>query len=261
MAERTLQVENRIRNGEAVIASGQTHRDLIAPLASARLEGLSASAASKLIDVLCGLLERAGEALGAAEDRQVAELADDVVPRAARDAHAAVLIARYTSARDRVGNTLGAEGLRRYGVESPATRTPRALVSQTENAVKLLRNDAVDLDDGIGPSVSTKKIAGSLTEAVTPLAEVLEALRIEERENEASMTARDRAIDEWTLVYQGVASMLSGLYGLAGRPDLAERIRPTVRRATGLDQPEPAPVPSGGGESGTDTGADPGGAG
>lgn len=243
MAERTLQIENRIRNGEAVVASGRTHRDVISALVAARAEGLPEKDVKRIIDALCDTLERTTDALGVAEDRHVAELADDVAPKKQRDAYAAKLIALYVGVRSRVENALGAEGLGRYGLESPASRTPRALVSQVESAIKLLRKDVSDLDDGIGPAVSTTKVAAALAEAVGPLAEVLATLRVEERENEATMTARDRAIVEWTEVYQGVASTLSGLYLLAGRADLAERIRPTVRRAQGLDEPAPGPEP------------------
>lgn len=129
MAERTLQVENRIRNGEAVVASGRTHRDLIAPLVAPRLD-LSANEVKKLMDALCESLERSSDALGVAEDRHVEELADDVPQRAARDALVVKLVALFTSVRGRTENALGSEALSRYGLESPASRTPRALITQ-----------------------------------------------------------------------------------------------------------------------------------
>lgn len=104
--------------------------------------------------------------------------------------------------------------------------------------------------------MSTKKAADALDAAVAPLREVMQGMLVDERENEAALTARDRAIAEWAIIYQGVANMLSGLYRLAGRDDLADRIRPTVRRAEGLDQPpaEPEPIVGGGD---TDPAADP----
>jgi hypothetical protein len=60
----------------------------------------------------------------------------------------------------------------------------------------------------------------------------------EERENEGALTDRDRALEDWRTVYQGVATTLSGLYRLAGREDLAERMR-SVHGSTapsGLDR-------------------------
>src|SRR4051794_19389800 len=57
----------------------------------------------------------------------------------------------------------------------------------------------------------------------------------EARELEKALGARDQAVELWTEVYQGVATALSGLYRLAGRKDLADRVRPTSRTLSGED--------------------------
>lgn len=252
MAERSLQVVNRIRNGEAVVASGRTHRDLIAPRVAQRVEELSVDDVKKLIDGLCNTLERASDVLGAAEDRHVAELADDVPLRAERDALVDLVVARYIGARSRVEAALGIGGLKRYGLESPASRTPRMLISQTQNAVNLLRSDVTDIDDGLEP-ISTTKIADALAGPLARLEQVIKDLTREQREAEGTLTLRDRAIEEWSAIYQGVANLLAALYVLAGRKDLAERVRPTLRRSAGLEPPPP-PEPIG---DGGDPAADP----
>ncbi|NLL14852.1 MAG: hypothetical protein GX267_15720 [Fibrobacter sp.] len=43
----------------------------------------------------------------------------------------------------------------------------------------------------------------------------------------------DQKIAEWKNSNVGVASILAGFYQLAGSIDLADRIRPTVRKTTG----------------------------
>lgn len=239
MAQRTMQVENRLRNGDAVVASGRTHRDVIAAAVAKRLEVLSEKEVKKLIDAICARLELAGNVLGVAEDQHVAEQADDVVPRQARDAAMQNLLGLYARVRNRVENALGDPGLARYGLDGATPRTASGLASRMESSIKLMRRDPAVLDDGLGDPVSTTKLATNLAAALAPLTAALESLRTEERENEAALTDRDRALGEWTGVYQGVATLLSGLYRLAGRDDLADRIRPTERRASGLETPPP----------------------
>ncbi len=245
MAQRSMQVENRVRNGEAVVASGRTHRDIIAPAAADRLDVLSAKEIAKIIDALCSSLELVTGALGAAEDRCVAEQADDIEPRQKRDRAVVKLLTLQIRVRSRIENALGDEGLARYGLDGPSPRTPNALASRLENTVNLLRSDPTELDDGLGEVLPTAKLADTLEAALAPLTEALGTLVVEERENEAALTDRDRAIIEWTLVYQSVATILSGLYRLAGRDDLAERIRPTERRASGLESAPADEAPTG----------------
>ncbi len=166
----------------------------------------------------------------------MAEQADDVVLDSARNESRDALLTLYQRVRARVEAALGDDGLARYGLDSPAPRPPMQLRSRVETTIGLLREDPVDLEDGLGDPVSTTTIAEKLEAALAPLASALDGLRREERENEGALTARDRAIEAWMVVYQGVATTLSGLYRLADRHDLASRIRPTARRTSGKDQ-------------------------
>ena len=58
----------------------------------------------------------------------------------------------------------------------------------------------------------------------------------------------------WAVVYPGIADSAAALFTLAGRPELAERVRPTARRRSGVPEeedtesttpapPEPPPAP------------------
>jgi hypothetical protein len=46
---------------------------------------------------------------------------------------------------------------------------------------------------------------------------------------------RDRAITAWSDAYQGTATALEGLYRRAGWKELAEKVRPTIRKLRGDD--------------------------
>jgi len=245
MAQRTTLVSNRIRNGEEVVASARTHRDEMARRLADRVEGWTAEQALAVIDALADHLHQHDAALGDAEDAYVAEQADDPALRDARDHAAATLGDLSMRARSRIEDTLGSVGLQRYGLEGPTPRSPDALVTHVDGAVKLLRADVAEMEDGLGGTFATTALAESLAAALAPLADVVSQLRTENREREGALTARDRALTEWTEAYQGVASTLSGLYRLAGRRDLADRIRPNERRATGREITEPgAPDPA-----------------
>jgi hypothetical protein len=57
----------------------------------------------------------------------------------------------------------------------------------------------------------------------------------EARELEDAYSLRDRAIAAWSDAYQGTATALEGLYRRAGRKDLAEKVRPNLRKLRGED--------------------------
>jgi hypothetical protein len=84
----------------------------------------------------------------------------------------------------------------------------------------------------------------SLEKCINNLVKSLDDVKLEERELQAAINFRDQKSDEWKTGYYAVASIISGLYLLGGRSDLAEKIRPTVRKsASDVVVPEPDPAP------------------
>lgn len=243
MARRTSLVSNRVRNGQEVVASARTHRDAIAEALAERVSGWSAPQAATTIRALADHLEMHNRTLEEREDVYVAEQADDPMLREQRDEALSTLKSLVTRARSRIADALGATGLQRYGLDGSLPRSPSDVASHVASAINLLRRDVTEIDDGLGGRLTTTKLADRLSAALTPLIDTLSRLRVEAREHEGALTARDRALADWTDAYQGVASSLSGLYQLAGRRDLAERIRPTERRASGRETSEPTAEP------------------
>jgi hypothetical protein len=72
----------------------------------------------------------------------------------------------------------------------------------------------------------------------------LDDVKLEERELQAAINFRGQKSDEWKNGYYAVASILSGLYQLGGKSDLADKIRPTVRKSSGGDVVAPEPDPA-----------------
>jgi hypothetical protein len=238
-------VQNRVDNGAYVVSSGVTHAESVGAAVERRWglpPGVEAGFTEEQILWLSKLLETSGQKLREREHGYVAELADDVEPRAERDARAREALTIMVHVRSRVGDLLGGEGLQKYGlVEAPPTR-PNALAEQMLATIKLFEASPTTVRDPLDSVFDTAVVAEKLRAAYTPLAEALEVVLNEERERQESMTARDEAIEEWAKVYQGVASILSGLFMLADRRDLSARLRPTTRRTIGRSGETPEVV-------------------
>jgi hypothetical protein len=87
-----------------------------------------------------------------------------------------------------------------------------------------------------GVTVQPKLLADDLAAGAAALQTALDATKREEREAQLTLEAKNRAAEAWQQTYQGVGSALYGLYLLAGRKDLAERVMPTARRRSGLPE-------------------------
>jgi len=61
-------------------------------------------------------------------------------------------------------------------------------------------------------------------------------VRREEREAQVTREARNASLIGWNTSYQGVATVATGLFELAGQSALADRVRPTARRRAGLTE-------------------------
>lgn len=241
MAKPSKQVLTQIQNGKAVVASATTHAGAIAAEAAKFITDRSPEEIEAAISAWASYLSRATTTLSEAEDHYVAEQADDVPIRDARDLAAAALLALMVFVRGRVEQLFGASGLKRYGMEGETPRYPKALAAHVDSSIKLLREDAQEKTDPMGAKVSTLEMADSLALLLAPLQTHLDALVREARENEAALTARDRATTLWQRAYRSAGMALVGYYRAAGRDDLADRILPTVRRETGVEDTPPDP--------------------
>lgn len=80
-----------------------------------------------------------------------------------------------------------------------------------------------------------------LEAAQAQLAVALTAVTTEAKELQDALGRRDAATNDWRDIYQSCATLLEGYLRLGKRLDLADRVRPTARRAAGLDVTPPTP--------------------
>jgi hypothetical protein len=178
--------------------------------------------------------------LESAENAYAQEQADDPPARKRRDVAAADLSQRWADVRTQMVRRLGPISLREYGLEGEQPSNPDSLAKQATNAAKLLRPNPRSHTSKLG-DFTTLAAAEHLEEAQAELAAALTVVTTETKELQDSLGRCDDAAANWTNNYQASATLLERLLRLGGRPELAERVRPTTRRATGLELNAPRP--------------------
>ena len=83
---------------------------------------------------------------------------------------------------------------------------------------------------GITLSLDVQATAASLRDSRDRLTAALAAVAREVREAQSTRSARDEAMARYDRVFRSYASMLVMLFELAGKPDLADHVRPSTRR-------------------------------
>lgn len=177
-------------------------------------------------------------ALNAADLAHEAELGDDVQPRVERDDAEVDLRETTVSYRNALGAGYGDAALRTHGVAVAAPPDTRGLVRYAKDFRSGLRDAArtPSAPARNGLVVDRAALAAELTPRIERLEAALEAVTREAEELKLTQTAKDNAMDANDTAFSGVANALEGLLILAGRKDLAARIRPSTRKPGVVDQ-------------------------
>jgi pimeloyl-ACP methyl ester carboxylesterase len=186
-----------------------------------------------VIFALANGLEHSTKAMRDAEQAVAAEKADDAPIRTKRDEAAGKLADLLIRLRSTIEDHLGADGIKTYGLAGDTSRVPRKVFEQAQNVAQLLEKAPVKLVSAFGASFDSAIAAASLTTHAIALDGLIADDDREARELEHAFAMRDRAVSDWSDMYQGTASALEGLYRRAGWKELAEKVRPTVRKMRG----------------------------
>ena len=250
------QSTTQLKNGQTIQITAETFPSNARAECATRLtgDGLSAEQARSLVDAniagIARMMAAANAQLEAAENAYAQEQADDPAARKQRDDAASELSLRRSDVRTQVVRRFGPLAAREYGLEGEPPTNPDALAKQAANTIKLLRAAPKAHTSPLG-NFTTAAAADYLEEAQVALATALNAVTTETKELQDSLGLRDAAVAHWTNIYQSAATLLEGFLRLGGRPELAERVRPTARRSKGLElnpatptDPTPAPAPA-----------------
>jgi hypothetical protein len=236
MVRMSVLVNEQQANATFVVSSVATYQDpVVAGLLALNAElppedRLEGAVAQQFMTWLGKVLEHKNNALIAAEAAYVAEQADDVPLRSERDEKHEALAGQMMRVRDRVETHFGRDSLAGYGLGLRTPRNLHELLGYAKTGADLLRKHPRTVDDGMGGEVSTVALAESIEVVRSEVESSVRGLMRERRELDAARVARNAAQDTLMETYQIVAGLLIYVFRLAGHPELAERIRPTLRR-------------------------------
>jgi len=254
MTQLSVQVQNKLSVAEKVVASARTHGPKVAVVIADLAKDLQGSGTKVTVESVTAIIDFVADGLVAAntqlrnsELRYYTEKADDAPVRADRDRSVIRVNDLLVQLRTSIEGTLGASAVIKYGFGGEIPRTPHKLVNYAENVVQQLNTHPQQVVTSLGASFSTAPAAMAVKAGLDELTALVGDDNREARELEDAQTTRNRAADAWTDVYQGAASTLEGLYRTAGYGELAERVRPTLRKARGEeagDEANTAPEPT-----------------
>lgn len=206
-----------------------------------------------VLDALGGLLTRRTAALVAADRTHAVELADDDEHRAKRDERITDLRGYLSSLRANLTGNYGPGLSVAYGLPAAIPDDAASLLTLAGSVEHLLRNRPLtEPPKRHSLAIDPVATADDLQAAAAELQASLGDVEREKREAQLTLNAKNEALAEWTSGYQGVADAVSALFYLAGKRELAEKVRPTARRRAGLPEagdtppvepPPPAPPP------------------
>lgn len=191
-------------------------------------------------------LERYGDALAAADEQHISELADDAAVRADRQNRIQDVRNYLSSLRDLIIANYGRDIAAAYGLTGALTEDPQLLLNTSKNAAKILRSRPLtEAPRNKSLKIDSVLAADDLDAHNAALSKALEDVEREKREAQTTLSAKDEQIARWSMVYSGSADLVSALFVLGGRPELAEKVRPTARRRLGTPEAEDAPETAG----------------
>jgi hypothetical protein len=170
-----------------------------------------------------------------------AEQSDDPAVRLELDVAEAELRAELIASRQMFAGNFGEAEATRAGLSSRTPEGGLLLVAFADNYLKALRDEPVRTSL-YGMSMD---LAVNIQRVEAPLARLSSALDAhsrEARELQEAKLNRDRAQEALRDAYVQLATYYESLFRMAGLGELADRLRPTARRAASVERPPADPI-------------------
>lgn len=243
------QVMDRQKAASLVLAAGQTHGGVLTQRLSEELSphlkrGETLPDVRLLSELFMRWLAESESKLFAADLAHERELSDDAEPRRRRDQQAALLREQLIDLRELVTALYGSESAAALGMSGDTPTDALALSRQGKNVLSALSSVRLPKPRRRGAELAPKEIESELRPVVSALDQALSDVAREQREAEATLSARDTAWAEFERRYSASTYVFSALLSAAGETALAERLRPTPgRKSRPEPEPEPKPTP------------------
>src|SRR5690606_22884939 len=115
-------------------------------------------------------------------------------------------------------------------LRGPAPSDPVVLARFAGETAAQLRSVMLPASRVPGAQVDTAALAADLEQRKALLEEHLAAVVRETREAQVTLEAKNRAKADYDRIFSGVATIYTGLFSLAGRDELADKVRPSRSR-------------------------------
>ncbi len=229
------QVVDRQKSATAVGAAADTHGPKVAAavsevVASYLQEGEVMPDVALLLVLAKRLLDDRTASMVAADEAHAAELGDDAPARDAREETSHALRDLLVTARPLLAGVYGPGAPAAVGLVGSLPDDPAMLARKAGEVATAL--GAADLGEPRSSYVSLDPtaLADDLAIGAAAVDAALKKVAAEVREAETTLTAKHGAIDGYDGAFADVAWALNGVFRLGGERELAERIRPSVRR-------------------------------
>jgi hypothetical protein len=177
-----------------------------------------------------------------ADEAHEIELGDDLEPRQARDMAGEAVRQVLIDVRSTVETSYGEVGLRRLRLDGAIPTDPSVVATTARRVAAILEDPAIEMPPPRRRSLGVDRaaVAADIREALPVLDQALAAVARETREAERTLAGKRKALERSDRATVRGGGWLAATCALAGRDDLAAKVRPTVvRRSPTTDEETP----------------------
>ncbi len=248
------QVTDREKSAHAVVAAGQTHAEATGAAVGELLKphlgkGESLPDIGLVMILVARALEAAKTRMVEADAAHEAELGDDDAIRRARDEAATALSDRLVELREVI---VGVYGSATAGAvfPGPAPQDPVVLSRFAGEVGAQLERVKLPAPRLKGAKLDLAETAADLRDLRAALDAKIKDVAREVREAQATLAGKTQALAAYDELFGGGATILTGLLRMAGKADLAAKVKPSTRRpgqtASDAGDPGAAAAPTAG---------------
>lgn len=179
------------------------------------------------VDALRTRLRRSLDELLVAEKEHLDELSGDATYRSIRDGSATSLRRTLIDLRGLFRSSFGLEMAQAVGFENEIAQDPLALARQTERLLANLRKPDLELPPSqyAGVAVTPGLIVDGVEPQYEELRRAIDQVTRELGRAQGTQVAKDQALVRFRQTYVQFLRILQGAFRLAGKPELAARLR------------------------------------
>ncbi len=184
------------------------------------------------------LVNQHNERLIEADKANIDAQAELIEPRKRRDAAFSHASDRMYGIRDVCRGLYGPELTARIVPDDRRIpQRPKAFLHLGEHVLERLRDveHTLPAKTLLGIEVERTGLSTNFESDLQELSDSLDKVDLKSREAEITQAAKDSAMSEFNVTYSASIRLLEALAILAGKPELARRVRPTRRRSSGND--------------------------